>query len=212
MTGQEPLSPAGINPELQEILERLISPDVHLRREAVDELAVVEGVEKDPLLVYLLATRLNDPDLEVRFQVVKEFGRMLAFEGGTQVLQGRPWEFLVNYLAGFEKEQYVKLLEVGEAYLAAEDPLIAILRVCSYAGKSLGGIVNDRKLPVRIRQQAIFFCGEIGFLSTAAALRNLISRVEKERSRQGFEAGRRGKKDQEALYTYALSALGKLEV
>ncbi|MFN2112910.1 MAG: hypothetical protein ACK2TT_07310 [Anaerolineales bacterium] len=212
MKGHEPETMAGMTPDLKEVLERLIAPDAHLRSGAVDELAEVKGVEDDPLFIYLLATRLLDPDLEIRFQVVKVLGRMLEFEHNQHTLQGRSLEILVSYLADFEKDQYVKLLEVSEAYLAAEESLTAILKVCSYAGNSLGGIVNDRKLPVRIRQQAIFFCGEIGFMGTADALRNLISRVEKDRIRSGFEAARKNKKDQEALYTYALSALGKLGV
>ncbi len=172
----------------------------------------VEDFHLDPVLVYLLATRLTDPELEVRFQVIKLLGSLLDFKNEEQVLQGRALECLVGYLAAFEKSQYVKMLEVSEAYLAAEEPLAAILRICSYAGKPLGGIVNDRKLPVRVRQQAIFFCGEIGFLSAASALRNLISRVDKDRHKQGNHADRQDRKDLEALYNHAVSALGKLEV
>lgn len=77
----------------------------------------------------------------------------------------------------------------------------------------MGGIVNDRKLPVEIRQQALNFCGAVGFLSAEAAIRNLLQRIEKERNRTTGQFPRRKKHhDEEQLFPYAVTALAKLEV
>ena len=51
-------------------------------------------------------------------------------------------------------------LLISGQYLSAEESLIEIFKLCSYAGNVLGGIVNDRKIPLGIRQKAIYFCGE----------------------------------------------------
>lgn len=194
-----------------ETLTRLVSPDPDLRRKALEALPQLEGYPREPLLVYLLATRLTDPDLEIRLQAVRMLGGLLGREGGAGQLGRTALEYLAGYLAGLEISQYVSLLEVSAAYLAAEKPLSSILKMCSYAGKSLSGIVNDQKLPVNIRQQAVFFCGEIGFLNTAPALKALIQRVEKDRGRADKQPGGRISQDRESLYLPALAALSKLE-
>jgi hypothetical protein len=110
-----------------------------------------------------------------------------------------------------DKSQLVKLLEISVAYLSAEDAIIKILKLCSYAGKALGGIVNDRRLPVEIRQQAIFYSGEVGFLTTAKALRNLVQRTRKTTAKPGLITTRKKHLDEEALLPFAEAALVKLE-
>ncbi|RLD00977.1 MAG: hypothetical protein DRI46_05850 [Chloroflexi bacterium] len=71
--------------------------------------------------------------------------------------------------------------------------------------------MNDRKLPVEIRQQALYFCGEVGYLNTAISIRNLIQRIEKNRARSGLITPRKRQLDEERLFPYAVTALGKLE-
>lgn len=211
MTAQDREHPPDLLEKFWSVLGGLIAPDPGLRSQALDELGGLEGFPHQPLLVFGLATRLIDPDLEVRSQAVKLMGSILAGEGSTPDIGEDSLAHLSAYLAGFNAEQYVMLLEVSAAYLAGEEAVGNILRVSSFAGRFLRGIVNNRKLPVDIRQQAVFFCGEIGFLDTAATLKNLVERIEKHRDRAGIKPGSRAKTDQEALYLQAVSALSKLE-
>ncbi len=194
------------------ILESLIAPDANLRVQALEDLQAMDNYQEDLLAVFLLATRLSDPDLEIRLQAVKMVGGLLAGDGTRPVLAERQLECLAEHLAGFGKEQYLRLLEVAVAYQSAEEPVGKILKVCSYAGKALSGILNDRKLPVEIRRQAIFYCGEGGFLSTTVALKNLIQRLEKDRPSSQASARAKTRVEQEALYLTAVSALTKLEL
>ena len=128
-------------------------------------------------------------------------------------LTGKLAKHLVQliFFLQFDQAQLIKLLEVSVMYLSSEEALIQIFRLCSYAGKALSGIVNDRSLPAEIRQQAIHYCGEVGFLSSITGIRNLINRVEKNRLKAGPLISRKKHLDEESLIPYAVTALGKLE-
>lgn len=192
-------------------MESLVSPDPDLRESGLGELISLEDFQDQPLVIYLLATRLLDPELEIRFHAVQELGKLMDFDGSGPGLADSSLRILTGFTTQLDKGQLIKLLEVSAAYLASEETVANILKLCSYAGKELGGIVNDRKLSVEIRQQALFYCGEVGFLSTATAIRNLVQRIEKNRKKAGMVASRKKHLDEEKLFQFALAALSKLE-
>jgi len=199
------------NPENRTVLEALIASDAEVREQAIEDLVSLEDFREQPLAVYLLATRLLDPVLEIRFRAVQALGYLLDFDSPVEGLPDRSFRTLTAYTTQLDKEQFIKLLEVSVHYLAAEEAIVNILKLCSYAGKALGGIVNDRKLPVEIRQQALNFCGEVGYLNTAISIKNLIQRIEKDRASAGLITPRKKHLDEERLFPYAVTALGKLE-
>jgi hypothetical protein len=108
------------------------------------------------------------------------------------------------------KDQMIRLLEVGEVYLAAENALLNIFKISSYAGNILSGIVNDRKIPASIRQQAIFLGGRAGFLELIPVFQNLIQRIEKSREKVGRNLSEKLLKEEGAIYSSAVVALGNL--
>ena len=65
--------------------------------------------------------------------------------------------------------------------------------------------------PLSIRQNAIYFCGEVGFLESVSILRGLIQRVEKRNQKQRRTHVRKRAKDEEKLYPVAIVALDKLD-
>ena len=192
-------------------LENLIATDPNLREKGLEDLESLEGFQDHPLMIYILATRLVDPELEIRFHAVQLLGKLLNYDQPEQALPEQSFRTLIEYTTQLDKGQLIKILEVSAAYLSAEEAITSILKLCSYAGKVLGGIVNDRKLPVEIRQQAIHYCGEVGFLNTGTVIRNLIQRIEKNRARPGLTTSRKKHLDEESLIPYAVTALGKLE-
>ena len=193
------------------ILENIISPDPTLRDRGLEDLERLDGFQEDPLILYTLATRILDPDLEIRFHAVQLLGKALGHETADSDLTGQSLRSVVEFVLQFDRAQLIRLLEVSVNYLSAEEALIRIFKLCSYAGKALGGIVNDRTLPVEIRQQAIHFCGEVGYLSSITGIRNLIQRVEKNRSKAGPLVSRKKHLDEESLIPFAFTALGKLD-
>jgi len=196
--------------EIWQAAEGLVSPNSIEREKALDYLLDQGVPAKSPLITYLLATRLSDPDLEVRFHIVKALGSVLVggVEGGE--LLDPVLKQLQSFLAYLNTEQILDLLEVSEQYLSAEESLIGIFRLASYAGNRLSGIVNDRKNPLGIRQKAIYFCGEAGYLETRTTLKGLVSRIENRNQRPTRSPVRKKAMDENQLYPYAVAALEKL--
>ena len=201
-----------VNSQAWTTLEKLIAPEPDLRERGLDDLVSQEGFQESPLMIYILATRLSDPDLEVRFHAIQIMGKLLRFDKPDEGLPEQSFRTVTEFTTQMDKGQLIKLLEVSARYLSAEEALVNILKLCSYAGDVLDGIVNDRKQPVEIRQQAIHYCGEVGFLSTEATIANLIQRIEKNKVKSGLITSRKKHLDEESLIPYAISALAKLEI
>ena len=149
---------------LWDIAEGLLSPDIHIRESSLDQITEIEDYTKSPLIASLLVSRISEPDLEIRFHVVQLLGSLVDLNTSGQCFSDQALVYAQNSLEQIGKDQLVKLLEVSDKYLTSVKAISAILNMISYAGNSLSGIVNDRKQPVTVRQQAIFYCGEVGFL------------------------------------------------
>ncbi len=185
----------------------LTSPDEDLRDRALDELKQVEGYLESPLIAYILVTRLNEPNLELRYRIVRFMGDLLDLDSEGPRFSDPVLKEIHFHLTQLNQQAWSLLLEVSSHYFSAEEAVSRILKMSSYAGDELSGIVNDRKQPVRIRQQAVYYCGQIGFLASREVLENLVRRVEKARdSSQRI----RTRNDEEELYPYALAALEKM--
>jgi hypothetical protein len=197
--------------EIWQAAERLASPSAAERDAALDYLVEHGAARKSPLITYLIATRISDPDLEVRSHIVKALGGIVEVDAQGEHAADQVIIQLQGFLAQLSKEQILSLLEVSDQYLTAEESLIEIFKLCSYAGDKLGGIVNDQKQPLSIRQNAIYFCGEVGFMESISILRGLKQRVEKRNQNQSRTPRRKRAKDEEQLYPYAIVALDKLD-
>ena len=200
-----------VNNQAWTTLEKLIAPEPDLRDKGLDDLGSLEGFQEYPLMIYILVTRLLDPDLEVRFHATQIMGKLLSYDHPDGGLPEQSFRTVTEFTTQMDKGQLIKILEVSARYLSAEEAIANILKLCSYAGDVLGGIVNDRKLPVEIRQQAIHYCGEIGFINTETMIRNLIQRIEKNKVKPGLITSRKKHLDEESLVPYAITALAKLE-
>lgn len=199
-----------MDPRLWKSAEDLVSPDPHLRDSSLDQLEEIDGIHRSPLIAYLLISRISEPVLEVRFHIIQFLGELVDFDSPGRRFSDQALIFAKNALDQMDKFQLIRLLEVSESYLTAERAISNILKLSSYAGAGLSGIVNDRKLPVSVRQQAVFYCGEVGYLSSKTTLQNLASRVEKSRTRPKYNSERKKNRDEEFLYPFVVSALEKL--
>lgn len=196
---------------LWETAEGLLSPDPNIRERSLDKLKEIEGYYQSPLIASLLVSRISEPDLEIRFHLIQFLGSLVDFDSPGQHLTNQALVYAKDALDKMEKTQLIRILEVSDRYLTAERALVNILKLSSYAGVGLSGIVNDRKLPVSLRQQAVFFCGEIGYLSSRTTLQNFVLRVDKSRNRPGGGHESKKSRDEEFLYPFVISALDKLK-
>ena len=191
--------------------ENLVSAMPLEREQALDFLRDKGIFRSSPLVAYLLATRAIDEDLEVRYHSIQVLGELLDFEDSSEMgLTDLALKHVHGFFAQIGKDQMIRLLEVRESYLAAEDALLNILKISSYAGDILSGIVNDRKIPASIRQAAIFLGGEAGFLELVPVFQNMVQKIEKSRVRTGRNLAEKLLKEEDVIYSSAVVALRKL--
>lgn len=196
---------------LWEAAEGLISTDPDIREKSLDRFKEIDGFSGSPLLAYVLVSRINEPDREIRYYLIQLLGSLVDYESPGEHFSDQALVTAKKALDLLGRDQLIRILEVSEHYLTAEVPICNILKLSSYAGVGLSGIVNDRKIPVSMRQQAVFFCGEVGYLSTRPTLQNLVQRVDKSRSRPGGASDRKKSREDELLYPFVISALEKMK-
>jgi len=144
-------------PKIWRGAEDLTSPDDQIRENGLSALIEMGAHRHSPLVAYLLATRITDPHLQLRFHIVQALGNILRVRDEDDPTPAQVRYHLQGLLSQMRKRQIFSLLQVAEQYSAAEENVAAILNLCSYAGDVLGQIIGDRNMPISIRQQAIFF-------------------------------------------------------
>lgn len=211
---QDPSQETGVLfPEIWKAAERLTSPQDRLREEGLKELKAVDVFRRSPLLAYVLATRLTDPNLEIRFHVIQALGDILGMGDRENSTPDLIRHHLQGYLSQMRRRQIFAILQVAERYTGSEEDIVAIFNMCSYAGKTLSGILADRKAPVPIRKNAIYYCGRVGYVDSRPALERLIGRLQAQSERQthmDFVSTSRNTEEQK-LILYARAALEKLK-
>lgn len=209
--GDSGINQNSLKSEIWIAAENLVSAKPLKREQALDFLREEGIFTSSPLAAYLLATRTTDEDLEVRYHSIQVLGELLDFEDSLGMeLTDSALKHVHCFFAQIGKDQMIRLLEVGESYLAAENSLLNIFKISSYAGDILSGIVNDLKISASIRQQAIFLGGEAGFLELIPVFQNLVQRIEKRRNKAGRNLAEKLLKEEDLIYSSAVVALGKL--
>lgn len=200
-------------PRVWESAENLTSPRDDVRRQALETLVALDAHRYSPLVAYLFATRLADPNLEVRFHVVQALGEVLLLRNGGDPAPEEVRFHLQGYISHLRKRKIYALLQVANQFGAAEESVAAIFNLCSFAGAALEEIFMDRKIPHDIRQQAIFFSGHVGFMDTVSSLKTLQHRIQSQHEDQTslpFLNDAEQNKEEDLLI-YVRAALGKLD-
>jgi len=168
---------ADLFPVLWSAAEELTSPELDIRRAALERLAAMNAPRLSPLVAYLVASRILETDLSLRKRVVQILSEILSPDKNGQPAPETVLLHLSAYLAQMRRRSMVALLQV-----AALDPGIAALtarlfNVCPYGGSQLAEIASDRKAPLEIRRQAAQMIGLVGYLDALPALERLETRL-----------------------------------
>jgi HEAT repeat protein len=158
-------------------VEDLAAPEAALRHQALDRLEDLNAPRLSPLVAYMIATRLTDPDLSFRQRAIQVLGQVLSPDAQGNLPQDSIVRYLTSYLSQMRTRAVYPLLEA-----AADSPSIApylarLFNACPYTGSHLGDILTNRKMPLRIRKQAAYFLGEVGFLDSIPVLERLEARL-----------------------------------
>ncbi|MBN2045458.1 MAG: hypothetical protein JW757_10595, partial [Anaerolineales bacterium] len=91
---------------------------------------------------------------------------------------------LISYLAQMRTRPVFCLLQAASTQPALEAHVTRLLNACPHAGTHLAEIFSDRGVPLAVRQQAVHFVGQVGFLEAIPALERLAARLEARRNGQ----------------------------
>ena len=169
---------AELFPEIWSAAEDLSNPNHVKRRRAIALLEQSGAARISPLIGYLVATRLIDPDLEVRSYVVHILGEVLFIdeEGGRTAPE--VINHLSFYLANMRTRHVYSAIQVLVERIDLAPHVIRILSISPFAGNHLIEVANLRKIGMEIRKQAIWLIGQIGYLDAIPSLERLQLRME----------------------------------
>lgn len=156
----------------------LAHPEANVRKEALDKLEEMGAPRLSPLVAYLVATRLLDPDLEARQKVVRILASLLTPDSEGRETDRVVRQYVTDYLSQMRTRNVYSLLQVAAHAEGLDQAVGLILNACAYAGEHLSDIFNDRKIPVPIRKKAIMLAGQVGYLDTIPELERLQARLE----------------------------------
>lgn len=158
--------------------EALASPELVTRWDGVKRLIEYGAPSRYPLIAYLLATRITEPDIALRARVVEVLGNVLRHDEVAQSVHPSVFGCLIMYLASMRTRAIYSLLQVAMFDTKTEPMVAALLSYCSYAGGHLAEILADRDVPAELRWQAVHFISRLGFLDALPTLERLVARME----------------------------------
>jgi HEAT repeat protein len=165
-------------PAVWSAAEGLTSPEVKVRAAALDRLLEVSAARLSPLVAYLLATRIADPDVPLRCRVVRLLREILTPDERGHLAPDAVRRHLSGYLTSMRTRSIYCLLEAAVAEPDIEPSVASILNACPYAGNHLVELLFDRHVPLPLRQQAACLIGKVGYLEAIPALERLSARLE----------------------------------
>lgn len=162
--------------ELLQLLENIFSPDVAIREEALDRIAIIDAHRRSPLTISILVQRLIDPDEIMRKKIVVILAECLQkVDSGPQIPQ-TVGSSLRRSLREIGKREILALLELLSTQELI-DQVCYILNECSHGGEDLAQILLDRKLDVSLRIAASDVIGQVGFLEVRPIMVSLEQRL-----------------------------------
>lgn len=165
-------------PAVWSAAEALTSPEPEERLRALDQLSALHAPRLSPLVAYLVATRVLDPDLAVRKQVIQVLGEVLQPDENGFSAPEEVYRHLTGHLSQMRTRPVYALAEAAAGDDRLETCAARLLNACPYGGIHLSEILSDRQKELRIRRAAVRLIGRVGYLDTIGTLEKLASRLE----------------------------------
>ncbi len=169
--------------------EMFVSAHVEERRRGFAILSGAEAGRRSALTPHLLASRVDEPDLWLRAQIVHALSDYYE-------IRGREYRYLpelrgavTSAVRKFDRAQVQALLELHHAgrekvvQLRGES-LLRLWERIPNASSTLARLAGDRALPLALRQSAIEAIGQVGFIDARPTLEGLLTRIEGRRAGQ----------------------------
>lgn len=158
--------------------ELLISPELLERKKGFKRLIELDAIKQNPIIIYLLASNLSEPDFSLRAFIVRVLSGLLDDIKTSKSPQKDPRFILTNYLSQISTEEVYSLLELAEVDPPSREYVVQLLCSCACAGDQLRKFVMDRECAINMRLIALEIIGKVGYLEVLPDLERLAKRLE----------------------------------
>jgi hypothetical protein len=165
-------------PEVWFAAESLGSPEPQVRRDGLNRLIILGAPRHSPLVSYLLATRLADPDIEMRCLTIQALAEVFSLDPSGNPASDQVRRTLGSQLARMRTREIYALIQAAIYDPSIEEAAARLLAVCVFAGRHLVDILSERKIPLIVRRQAVRFVGKVGYVDAIQALERIAARLE----------------------------------
>jgi hypothetical protein len=158
--------------------ESLSSAEARQRQQGLELLVKCGAARLSPLVIYMIYTRITDPDMETRSGVVQALADVLTPDEKGRQTPEPVRQHLMAQLGRMRTREIYALLQL----LAYKPALLLqagkLMNSCPYAGHHLADLAASRKTPLEIRRYAIRLAGEVGYCDVIPALERMLARLE----------------------------------
>lgn len=165
-------------PRMWGALEALVDPEAKSRKLGLDCLIDLNAARIYSLVAYFLTTRIQDPDLSIRGEIIWILAGVLTPDDRGQLSPEPVQRILAYQFSQMQKEHIYKLLELVEADPSSETGVVQLLKNCHNSGNYLSEILLERRENLAIRKQAARLIGRVGYVEAIPCIDRLISRLE----------------------------------
>jgi hypothetical protein len=129
-------------------------------------------------VAYTIATCICDADHSIRHRVVLILGELLTRKSNSPQPANAVRGVVSHFLHNMNDATVYGLLEVSAANKDADPSIYHMFNACPYAGKYLVEILAQWKNPLIIRQRAVYFIGQVGYVEALPSLERMLNRIE----------------------------------
>ena len=166
-----------------------ISPHVEERRRGLAILCGSDAARRSSLTLHLLASRVDEPDLGLRAQIVHTLADYFEIREREYRYAPEVRGLVAGLLRRFDRGQMVALLELHQADNRERvglrlDSLARLIERIPAASNLLTHIASDRGQPLALRESALELIGLVGFTDARPMLEGLLLRLDGRRAGQ----------------------------
>jgi hypothetical protein len=165
-------------PGIWQTAEKISSPNVQTRKKALVDLRETQAARVSPLIAYLLATRILDPDISFRTIVIEDVSKLMAVDGEGEYADEEVRSQIIATLSTLDISGLMALLEAAVWDESQVSYVSLLVNYVPKAGEMLQEIVADRSQTIPVRGMAVKLLGQVGYVAALSELERIQNRLK----------------------------------